>query len=206
MTTEAQKAANRSNAKRSTGPKSVSGKARVARNAVRHGATRAPDPEHVTDWFRVIMGRPELAMADTLKDDETTRLAFRLAGAEVRLASAQAALDEFEASPSIFTRFPEERETVEDVGFDMAVDAGLPPGVSTDEEIDAHIQRYSAMARREFLEKFDTRKFICSEFNLLRRYLREAQSQRKRAFADWIEHLLQMRNGQGEAANTIGMV
>lgn len=107
MTTQAQVAANRANAKRSTGPKSSSGKVRAARNATRHGATRAPDPEQVEDWFRVIMGAPELGPADILKDDDTTRLALRLASEEVRLASAQAALDEYQANPDVLSRNPE---------------------------------------------------------------------------------------------------
>ena len=39
MTTERQIAANRANAKRSTGPKSRAGKARASQNAYRHGLT-----------------------------------------------------------------------------------------------------------------------------------------------------------------------
>ena len=37
MTTEAQINANRQNAKKSTGPKTAKGKAKVARNAIKHG-------------------------------------------------------------------------------------------------------------------------------------------------------------------------
>lgn len=193
MTTKAQAEANRANAKRSTGPKSSSGKARVARNATRHGATRAPDPEQVEDWFRVIMGVPQLGPADILKDDDTTRLALRLAGEEVRLASAQAALDEYQANPDVLSRNPLFQSTVESVGEAMAFDAGA---MEEDE-----IEYYYALARQEFFEKISPLRIYSIEMRLLRRYLREAQGQRNRAFRDWIEHLPQAGCSHGHNRN-----
>ncbi len=46
MTSEAKRAANRANAKKSTGPRSPAGKARASQNARRHGLSRptAADP------------------------------------------------------------------------------------------------------------------------------------------------------------------
>src|SRR4051812_46248054 len=55
MTSEAQVKANRANAKRATGPKSQSGKARAAGNARRHGLTAA-----------VIEGSPEACAIELL--------------------------------------------------------------------------------------------------------------------------------------------
>jgi hypothetical protein len=45
MTTEKQIAANRLNARRSTGPKTAAGKRRASQNALRHGLTLPPPPE-----------------------------------------------------------------------------------------------------------------------------------------------------------------
>ena len=52
MTSEAKAAANRRNAKRSTGPRTASGKARASRNAFRHGLS-IPMPTDLTDILEV---------------------------------------------------------------------------------------------------------------------------------------------------------
>ena len=58
MTTERQSAANRRNAKASTGPRTAAGKRKVAQNARRHGLT-APAPwDVVTNWYRLIINAP----------------------------------------------------------------------------------------------------------------------------------------------------
>ena len=44
--TQKQVRANRENAKRSTGPRTRSGKGRSSQNSIRHGLNQAPDPEH----------------------------------------------------------------------------------------------------------------------------------------------------------------
>ena len=49
MASERQCAANRANAKKSTGPKSRGGKMRASRNAVRHGLTAGPPND--ADWL-----------------------------------------------------------------------------------------------------------------------------------------------------------
>jgi len=48
---ERKRAANRANARHSTGPRTAAGKAKVARNALRHGLSRpvTPDPAHAAD-------------------------------------------------------------------------------------------------------------------------------------------------------------
>ena len=61
MTSEAKAAANRRNAKRSTGPRTASGKARASRNAFRHGLSIAmrtdlTDILEVSEYFRSLMG------------------------------------------------------------------------------------------------------------------------------------------------------
>ena len=44
--TQKQARANRENAKKSTGPRTRSGKGRSSQNSIRHGLNQAPDPEH----------------------------------------------------------------------------------------------------------------------------------------------------------------
>src|SRR4051794_31090899 len=58
MATEKQIAANRANAKRSTGPKTVAGKLRSSRNAFRHGLTcPSPlDPLQVEAFAQALVG------------------------------------------------------------------------------------------------------------------------------------------------------
>jgi hypothetical protein len=60
MTSEAKAAANRRNAKRSTGPRTAAGKARASRNAFRHGmsipmSTDLMNVLEVSEYFRLLM-------------------------------------------------------------------------------------------------------------------------------------------------------
>jgi hypothetical protein len=60
MTSEAKAAANRRNAKRSTGPRTAAGKARASRNPFRHGmsipiGTDLTDMLEVSEYFRLFM-------------------------------------------------------------------------------------------------------------------------------------------------------
>lgn len=96
MTSSLITARNKANAKKSTGPKTAAGKARVSGNAWRHGATARTDLGSVATWARIILDRPELTLADLLKDSVRMAAALALAEAEVQLVSAQATLDEFE--------------------------------------------------------------------------------------------------------------
>jgi hypothetical protein len=97
MSTEHTIARNRTNSKRSTGPRSVEGKAVTAANARRHGVTARPEPESVVTWLAIILDHPLVAPADLLPDDEPSCRAFALAEAEVKLAMAHNALTAFEA-------------------------------------------------------------------------------------------------------------
>src|SRR5689334_12380786 len=64
MTTERQRAANRANAKKATGPKTAAGKARARRNSFRHGLSAkgglGPDAaERLTQLARELVNDPE---------------------------------------------------------------------------------------------------------------------------------------------------
>ncbi len=93
MTANGKAARNRTNAQKSTGPKTVAGKAAVAQNARRHGVTAKPDPASVAVWVRVILNDPDLTPADLLAEDYRMRRALSLAAAEVKVCKAMAACD-----------------------------------------------------------------------------------------------------------------
>ncbi len=98
MTREEIAARNRVNAQKSTGPKTASGKAVVAGNARRHGATARPDPDTVATWIRIILDDPEITAEALLPINERGARALLLAQAEVQLVTAKRALRDFEAT------------------------------------------------------------------------------------------------------------
>ena len=80
MTSEAQIAANRRNAENSTGPKSVFGKAKVARNALRHGLRARKvisfdesEPDFLAFHAEI---REDLAPADAVEEHLVERIAM----------------------------------------------------------------------------------------------------------------------------------
>ena len=89
---------NRANAARSTGPRTPAGKAVVAQNARRHGATAKLDPDLVHLWLRIILAAPDLdrEAVNTVGDGRKT-LALALAEAEARYGLAAQGLRDFVA-------------------------------------------------------------------------------------------------------------
>ncbi len=87
MTTERQRAANRTNAKKSSGPKSSAGRNRSSQNARRHGLTAPPPWDDVAKWYRTILDNPG-ATPDPMARGAPLRAAFSLAEAEARLEQA----------------------------------------------------------------------------------------------------------------------
>jgi hypothetical protein len=96
VTTERQKAANRQNARRSTGPRSAEGKARASRNATRHGLTARLLVDDILAWYRLILDDPE---AGEEPDGLVEEAALKLAAAETRLARARQAHDQYLLGP-----------------------------------------------------------------------------------------------------------
>jgi hypothetical protein len=77
MTSERQRAANRENARKSTGPKSQAGKARASRNALRHGLTS-----------RVVGGPNDFAAMEQLAREIEQSSGGRIDLADARMIAA----------------------------------------------------------------------------------------------------------------------
>jgi hypothetical protein len=181
MTTEKQIAANRANARGSTGPRSRSGKEKISRNATRHGATVKPDPAHVGTWVRVITGNPALDAGSLLADNEALLPALNLADAEARLAGAEAALDDFERDPTVQEMQAKLTKMASAALAHFRV--RLDPSGSTpvrDAVMPTSDEAYALLAQARAIEK---------QRRLFQRYVREARGQRKRAFTAWVANL-----------------
>lgn len=169
---------NRENAQRSTGPCTPQGKALVARNARKHGATARPDSTAVARLFGIILDMPGLALDDVDLGNESMRLAFFLAEAEVRLAHAERVLDEI-----LSRRLQDvlEDEAGAGIGGDDAPAPSAPPLGKT-ASTGAHTggEAVLGFARPHVRE---------DRARLARRYVAEARASRKKAFAAWIAYL-----------------
>lgn len=163
------------NAQKSTGPKTVRGKAVVAGNAIRHGATARPNQEAVTTWLAIILDTPEITPDVLIPTDERGFRALSLAKAEVQLVAAQKALRDFEVEmPVILTQG--KRLNWQDIAEGL-LSGEIPPPDMTQRwrEVYQHIRTrkndYQSAKRRQ---------------RLLKRYLGEARAQRRKAFLAWL--------------------
>ena len=177
-------ARNRANAQKSTGPNSARGKAVVAQNARRHGATSKPDPTSVAAWLKIILDTPDLNAGDMLGDDIRISCALALAEAEVRMWTTQSALDAFERG--------DVSGTDADVSGSDTVQALQHCAESINEllwESDTTAKErragLSLLGRIEKSILADTAHGGPSH-RLLQRYNREAHGHRKRAFEAWL--------------------
>ena len=177
MTPEAITTRNRTNAAKSTGPRSTAGKAAVAQNARRHGATARPDRERVAIWARIILDTPDLGPTDLLTDDIRIQCALVLASAEARFADATRALEDFEAGAAPPS---DNEESLE--GQIVEIRAML-----TEMPMSARDRR-TGMSLLVRLQKAQIRETLPGgrRHRLLERYCREALAQRKRAFREWL--------------------
>lgn len=184
---------NRANAAKSTSPRSAAGKAAVAQNARRHGATAQPDPERVATWARIILDMPDLGPNDLLPGDVRTRSALALAGAEARLAEATRALEEFEtgtAPPS------DEENSIEEQIIEIRAMLAEMPMSARD--------RRTGLSLIRRLQKAQIRETRPGgqRHRLLKRYSREARAQRRKAFQDWLICIKDHRSAQPSESKT----
>jgi hypothetical protein len=174
MTTERQKASNRENARRSTGPRGAAGKAITARNAVRHGATRRPDGERILGYYRMILNDPKAAAQDSLADP-VRRSAWRLAEAEVRLLLARASYDTFQREPPLTSTLAGGKLAFEKLLQEAKADAA---SAAERQFVDAATKFVAEVTRREETERE-------RRSRLLLRYLSHAESRRLSALRQW---------------------
>ena len=166
-----------SGAQQSTGPASARGKAIVSQNACLHGATARPEPTSVVAWMRVILDAPDLAARDMLGDDRRILSALALAEAEVRLYSAQAALEAFESG---------EAPAQEVTGRMDEANALLLSAIADQKATAQDMQREIRLLRQLTKKAAADVQPGGKRHKLLRRYLREAHGHRKRAFQAWL--------------------
>lgn len=175
MTREEIVARNRMNAQKSTGPKTASGKAIVASNARRHGATARPDPELVATWLRIILNDPEIIPDALIPTNERGFRALLLAQAEARLVTTERSLRDFEAGMPWFLRMGKRFSFNDYIEARASGELSPPDMTLTQSEVGQLIQKrrkeYQAAERGQ---------------RLLKRYLGEARAQRRKALSAWL--------------------
>lgn len=169
-------ARNRANARKITGPKTSLGKAAAAGNARRHGMTARPDPEAVATWLGIITDNPDITPQDLTPQDDLGYRALALALAEARLASAERGMliymtvssDDYAAMLQLdkATKFHDEV---------TAQRSGVMPAP----------RMMSATFSRVSQARVDATIDATHDW-LMRRYLSEARSQRRKALRAWI--------------------
>ena len=171
MATPAQIAANRRNALRSTGPRTVAGKARSSRNASRQGRAFEPDPADVRATYFAITGKDLSAEAD-IPDP----VSFRLAVAEAWLSLARRTEQSVLAEGDDVRRLLPEVDAVTAVLDEQAV--GLDPrSVRIFQEGTALLLKLRSVGAKTAKQTF----------RRLLRELREAEREHGNALSAWID-------------------
>lgn len=188
MTTERQRAANRTNAKKSSGPKSSAGRNRSSQNARRHGLTAPPPWDDVAKWYRTILDNPG-ATPDPMAREAPLRAALSLAEAEARLEQVRREEEAFFLDP-------------DPGGVDAANVNGIEDDIQVLHEFVCELKcgwhGADGMDKKglkilERLEIFNVSQKInaanrrTKTTRLLSRYRAEAEAQRSRALRHWID-------------------
>ena len=177
MTSGRQLAANRANARRSTGPKTAAGKARSAGNARRHGLTAPPEMGALRAWYRLILADPG-ASPDPLERDPRRRAARNLAEAEAQLQRVRLAEEQYLRNPEgDLSRG--ERDMIDAEGILLA---GAEYS-GWDRRGRWLMGRVSKMMRRETERRQKSQKRLG---RTLTRYRGEAEARRRKALRRWI--------------------
>lgn len=189
MATARRIAANRANARRSTGPRTAGGKRRSAANATRHGLTSAPPQAEILLWFRIILD-DAAAMPDPLETDPLRRAALTLARAEAQLARVR--LAEAEAwRKEVTPAGPADPAGIAPwIGPHCPAHASAPESAAPrGPELDCWAVHEAAATRTyERLVPIAAR-MRETTWRTLRRYRSEAEAKRQKALTAWIAAL-----------------
>ncbi len=177
MTSDRQLAANRANARRSTGPKTAAGKMRSAGNARRHGLTAPLETSALRAWYRLILADPS-ASPDPLERDPRRRAARDLAEAEAQLQRVRLAEEQYFRNPvGDLSRAEREMIDADDVLLAGAEYAGWDKrGLWLQD-------RVRKMMHRATVRRLTSQKRLG---RLLARYRGEAEARRRTALRHWI--------------------
>jgi hypothetical protein len=196
MTTRSQVAANRANARNSTGPTSASGKAASAQNARTHGLTTPPDGQEVTRWFQIIMEDAE-ATVDPLSADPVARAALSLAEAEA--ARDRATRAEADHLTGMLNRaLRRSRRSLDDIAdldlddvatLDFLIRQPVGPDMRAMLRLMKRLSPHRPAAEHKTLDR-------------LSGYRRAAEGRRRRALRAWIELRLKSKNSKTNPKTT----
>jgi len=179
MTSPLQAASNRSNAEKSTGPKTRRGRKKSSQNARKHGLTAPVTVTEVERYWRIIVNDARRDFPPEVADPKD-RIAMRLAAAEAQVARAnafEAIIEKSAAEPP-----PEiETEMLYEVSVELA-NAAFHGGMSR-EGMEMKLAFY------QFLHavKKDRERMIPKDRRLAARYMNEAEARRHKALKEWIE-------------------
>jgi hypothetical protein len=178
MTADGSPARNRTNAQKSTGPRTPAGKAAAAQNARRHGGTAQPKPTTVSTWLSVILDCADVTPSDFIPQEERGFRAVALARAEAQLVAAEVALRDFEVTAiSPGETVPRQISDATAMLLDLSGHARR----SKDMQLNTTLLRMLRHTERDELV------LGCGRHNLLNRYAREARARRWSAFSAWLE-------------------
>ena len=188
MTTERQRAANRTNAKKSSGPKSSAGRNRSSQNARRHGLTAPPPWDDVAKWYRTILDDPG-ATPDPMAREAPLPAALSLAEAEARLEQAWREEGAFFLDPDPGGVDAANVKSIEDDiqvlhEFVCELKCGWHGSDGMYEKGLKILERLKIFSVRQ---KIDAANRRTKTTRLLSRYRAEAEAQRSRALRHWID-------------------
>jgi hypothetical protein len=162
--------------RRATGPVTEAGKAISSQNARRHGLNAPPDEYLVTAWFNLILNNGDDALEEPNASDPRRAAALRLAIAEARYHRALHKVDTHDREPNSAQQVA--NKLLADVR--LVLD-GMPRKIS-EGPADPFDLEYTEFGVRQ-LERLMVE--VGRERRLYRRYLDEAQAQRRKALKAW---------------------